>query len=234
MSESVLIRRTASSHASNWHWCRRRRNGHPPADAAYRSGKRAYRNPRLPPHLRRQRRIRGLPGRHEDVRRHGTRPGHARRPVRARRPQLARQVVPPGRYGRVPGLRLRKPRLLGRLLPGAGQTQQELLALRTLCRSASTTCSATSSRWWRRSIAGETRNSPTLRPVSSSIRPSSKASSRCRGTWRGRCTSCTSTRNTRNSQPRTMWSLSNAFTSAFKELDPIPQYKATGEARRLS
>jgi len=28
-------------------------------------------------------------------------------------------------------------------------------------------------------------------------------------------------------QARTMWSLSNAFTSAFKELDPIPQYKAT-------
>ena len=29
--------------------------------------------------------------------------------------------------------------------------------------------------------------------------------------------------------PRTIWSLSNAFTSAFKELDPIPQYKATGK-----
>jgi len=29
------------------------------------------------------------------------------------------------------------------------------------------------------------------------------------------------------SQPRTMWSLSNAFTSAFKELEPIPQFKAT-------
>jgi len=28
-------------------------------------------------------------------------------------------------------------------------------------------------------------------------------------------------------QPRTMWSLQNAFASAFKELDPIPQYKAT-------
>src|SRR6516225_8065603 len=28
-------------------------------------------------------------------------------------------------------------------------------------------------------------------------------------------------------QPRTMWSLSSAFTSAFKELDPIPQFKAT-------
>jgi len=27
--------------------------------------------------------------------------------------------------------------------------------------------------------------------------------------------------------PRTLWSLSNAFTSAFKQLDPIPQFKAT-------
>ena len=30
-------------------------------------------------------------------------------------------------------------------------------------------------------------------------------------------------------QQRTMWSLSNAFTSAFKELEPIPQYKATAK-----
>jgi len=29
--------------------------------------------------------------------------------------------------------------------------------------------------------------------------------------------------------PRTMWSLSNAFTSAFKELGPIPQFKATAK-----
>lgn len=29
--------------------------------------------------------------------------------------------------------------------------------------------------------------------------------------------------------PRTIWSLSNAFTSAFKDLDPIPQFKATAE-----
>jgi len=29
--------------------------------------------------------------------------------------------------------------------------------------------------------------------------------------------------------PRTTWSLSNAFTSAFKDLDPIPQFKATAE-----
>jgi len=30
-------------------------------------------------------------------------------------------------------------------------------------------------------------------------------------------------------EPRTAWSLSNAFTSAFKELDPIPQFKATAK-----
>lgn len=29
-------------------------------------------------------------------------------------------------------------------------------------------------------------------------------------------------------EPRTMWSLSNAFTSAFKQLKPIPQFQATG------
>lgn len=29
--------------------------------------------------------------------------------------------------------------------------------------------------------------------------------------------------------PRTLWSLSNAFTSAFKALDPIPQFKATAK-----
>jgi hypothetical protein len=29
--------------------------------------------------------------------------------------------------------------------------------------------------------------------------------------------------------PRTMWSPSNAFTSAFKKLDPIPQFRATAK-----
>lgn len=29
--------------------------------------------------------------------------------------------------------------------------------------------------------------------------------------------------------PRTTWSLSNAFTSVFKELDPIPQFKAAAK-----
>ena len=35
-------------------------------------------------------------------------------------------------------------------------------------------------------------------------------------------------------RPRTMWSLSNAFTSAFKELDPIPQFKATAKLGAIS
>lgn len=30
-------------------------------------------------------------------------------------------------------------------------------------------------------------------------------------------------------QPRTMWSLSNSFTSAFKELEPVPSFKATAK-----
>ena len=30
-------------------------------------------------------------------------------------------------------------------------------------------------------------------------------------------------------RPRTMWSLSNAFTSAFRELDPVPQFRATAK-----
>lgn len=30
-------------------------------------------------------------------------------------------------------------------------------------------------------------------------------------------------------QPRTLWSLSNAFTSAFKELEPVPAFKATAK-----
>ena len=30
-------------------------------------------------------------------------------------------------------------------------------------------------------------------------------------------------------QPRTIWSLSNAFTSSFKELEPIPQFRATAK-----
>ena len=32
---------------------------------------------------------------------------------------------------------------------------------------------------------------------------------------------------------KTMWSLSNAFTSAFKKLDPIPQFKATAKLREF-
>jgi hypothetical protein len=34
-------------------------------------------------------------------------------------------------------------------------------------------------------------------------------------------------------RPRTIWSLSNAFTSAFKYLDPIPQFKVTAKLREF-
>jgi hypothetical protein len=34
-------------------------------------------------------------------------------------------------------------------------------------------------------------------------------------------------------ESRTLWSLSNAFTSAFKELDPIPQFRATAKPGRF-
>jgi len=34
-------------------------------------------------------------------------------------------------------------------------------------------------------------------------------------------------------EARTMWSLSNAFTSAFKELDPTPQFRATAKLGRF-
>jgi hypothetical protein len=30
-------------------------------------------------------------------------------------------------------------------------------------------------------------------------------------------------------QPRTLWSLSNAFTSAFKALEPVPTFKTTAK-----
>jgi len=35
-------------------------------------------------------------------------------------------------------------------------------------------------------------------------------------------------------RPRTIRSLSNAFTSAFRELEPIPQFKATNQIGRVS
>jgi hypothetical protein len=39
----------------------------------------------------------------------------------------------------------------------------------------------------------------------------------------------TSSRSADEFRSQTIWSLSNAFTSAFKELDPIPQFKVTAK-----
>jgi len=53
-----------------------------------------------------------------------------------------------------------------------------------------------------------------------STKPSSRANSKLRNSWPVR-------------RSRTVWSLSNAFTSAFKELQPIPQFKATVPGRAI-
>jgi hypothetical protein len=37
----------------------------------------------------------------------------------------------------------------------------------------------------------------------------------------------------RETETESIWSLSNAFTSAFKEVDPIPQFKATAKLAKL-
>ena len=51
----------------------------------------------------------------------------------------------------------------------------------------------------------------------------------CPSTWHAGFTTSTLSRSTTNSGLGTCGSLSNAFTSAFKELDPIPQFKATAK-----
>ena len=55
-----------------------------------------------------------------------------------------------------------------------------------------------------------------------------------RSTWRGRVHDLYFQPVHEQFQPRTMWNLSNAFTSAFKELDPIPHYKATAKLAGIS
>jgi len=55
-----------------------------------------------------------------------------------------------------------------------------------------------------------------------------------RGLCCRRCTISTSRPEYPEFSARTMWSLSNAFTSAFKRLDPIPQFKATAKLGEFS
>jgi hypothetical protein len=56
---------------------------------------------------------------------------------------------------------------------------------------------------------------------------SSSPTWKCPSTWRGQSTTCTSPEN--EEFPRTFWSLSNASSSAFKQLEPIPQFRATAK-----
>ena len=53
----------------------------------------------------------------------------------------------------------------------------------------------------------------------------SMASWRRREAFCRKCTACTYPK----FSARTVWSLSNAFTSAFKKLDPVPHFKATAK-----
>jgi hypothetical protein len=57
---------------------------------------------------------------------------------------------------------------------------------------------------------------------------SSSPTWKCPSTWRGQSTTCTSPEH-EEFQPPTLWSLSNALTSAFKQLEPIPQFRATAK-----
>ena len=54
-----------------------------------------------------------------------------------------------------------------------------------------------------------------------------------RSIWLGKFTNSIFTPQHPEFEARTMWSLSNAFTSAFKELDPIPQFRATAKLGRF-
>ena len=60
-------------------------------------------------------------------------------------------------------------------------------------------------------------------------RPLSKENSMPRRDFYLMSTGCTLSRNIRNLRPGRCGACLNAFTSAFKELDPIPQYKATAK-----
>jgi hypothetical protein len=60
-------------------------------------------------------------------------------------------------------------------------------------------------------------------------KPLSRESWRLPNILPGLCMTSTSSRSMREFRSRTIWSLSNAFTSAFKVLDPIPQFKATAK-----
>src|SRR5258708_19241307 len=70
-------------------------------------------------------------------------------------------------------------------------------------------------------------------PRWSSTRRLWRASLKLQNTLPGPCMTCIFEPKYEEFKPRTIWSLSNAFTSAFKELDPIPQFKATAKLGEL-
>jgi hypothetical protein len=61
------------------------------------------------------------------------------------------------------------------------------------------------------------------------MRHSSRASWKLPNTWPVLFTICILEPKYEEFRSRTIWSLSNAFTSAFKELNPVSQFKATAK-----
>jgi hypothetical protein len=74
--------------------------------------------------------------------------------------------------------------------------------------------------WQKSELTDVTAKSP-------SMKRSSRANWRRPSSWREQCT--VNEPKYEEFRPRTIWSLSNAFTSAFKGLDPIPEFKATAK-----
>ena len=68
-----------------------------------------------------------------------------------------------------------------------------------------------------------TPRSQTSRQYCSSTAHSSKSNSKCSGTWPSRLTTCISPQH-EEFQLRTLWSLSKAFTSAFKQREPTRRF----------
>ena len=95
--------------------------------------------------------------------------------------------------------------------------------------SASIECSETLRRCVRRLKPGREASLRMSRRRWSPTRRSSRADWKLQNTWSAAYMTSTSSRSTKNSGRERFGVSPNAFTSAFKELDPIPQFKATAK-----
>jgi hypothetical protein len=142
--------------------------------------------------------------------------------------QRKQQALPPGMHGWAARLRVLQPRVSGRLQPRPGETLETFLARRRLSIGVDRTqrnfdpmrqqveC------WRAQQLSAEEAKLTIYRAfIEGDLEVPKHLASRVHELYF----------NPQHAEfePRTMWSLSNAFTSAFKELDPIPQFKATAK-----